>query len=361
MAGDLPLSQLQLQDVRCHSSLALKFKERLTVFVGPNAAGKTTILEAVRLLATGKSFRTDQAVELVAFEKELARVQGVLHDEQGNQDRLELILTRGVVQGKKTASKLYRVNGAPKHRADFIGHLTTVTFRPEDMRLIEGSPQRRRQFLDEILSTLEPEYDRALTQYEAVWKRRNKVLEQIRDSQLSPALLPYWNQQLLAAGLHLQARRTAWCEYVNTVEFSLPFEIVYQPSVLTEERLAEFQPREIAVGHALIGPHKDDFEVFLRVEKKDPRSIMTYGSRGQQRLAVVWLKWCEYLAIHERLHRWPVLLFDDVFSELDPEARTALLPFLEQSQVLLTSADGQDVEWLSETPFGQQELQRLEL
>ena len=148
----MSLRGLVLHSFRCHTQLTLALSPTVTVIVGNNAAGKTSVIEALSLLSTGESFRAEQDDDMILFGQELARLKTkieVSSDEQNlTGDELEVLLTRGMLQGKAVQKKHFLVNNARKRKKDFLGHFATVVFRPEDMRLIAGSPTRRRQFID---------------------------------------------------------------------------------------------------------------------------------------------------------------------------------------------------------------------
>ena len=171
---------LALDKFRNHSGLVLDLSSAATVILGPNGSGKSSIAEALWLASKGESFKASTISEVITFEAEVARVKVVFSDEKivkaGEAEELEVLVTGGSVQGKKTQSRLYVKNGVRKRKADVVGLVPVVTFLPEDMRLVEGSPQRRRKYLDDVLALAHPEYQAALTTYETTLKKRNKLL-----------------------------------------------------------------------------------------------------------------------------------------------------------------------------------------
>lgn len=356
------IQTLALQYFRNYTSHTFTFNQPTTIIVGPNAIGKTSIIEAAHLLSTGQSFRAGRVDEMIQFQQELGRIKAkittpkaVLANEEATYEgesgtaeetELEVLLTRGEVQGKRTLKTLYSVNGVRRRKKDFIGHFFTVVFRPEDMRLVEGSPSRRRQFLDTPLATLSSEYARSLSTYEQTLKRRNKLLEQVREGTSPETTLAYWNMSLIKHGEVLQQHRQAFLYSFQTVEFPLPFSVDYQPSLINQERITLYQKREIAAGHTLVGPHKDDFIVNIQ----DPRhqvsqfNIAEYGSRGQQRLAVLWLKVGELAYIEQKTEQSATLLLDDILSELDVDSRHRVLTLLGERQTIITTTEPRIVE-----------------
>lgn len=338
------LSDLVIQDVRSFQLQHWEFRQPVSLIVGPNAAGKTTVLESIFLLASGESFRAGKIAEVIRFDQPLGRVQGKVVMGTGNNTQppgiealqLELTITPGQVAGRRTAMRLWSVNKVRRRRGEFVGRLLAVVFRPEDMRLIEGSPPRRRQHLDWQLGLASPAYGSSLHTYTQALKKYNRLLQAVREQQMPLAVLSFWEQQLVKHGQVLQAQRQRALEHSAQVSFPLEFSVRYVPSVISAARIDEYRARAIAAGHALIGPHKDDFEVWL-----DGHDVSLYGSRGQQRLAVLWLKLCELEYLMAERQDRPVLLLDDIFSELDDQSRHLVIEQLRHYQTIITTTDHQ--------------------
>ncbi len=348
------LHGLSLQYFRNHQLKTFLFPHQTTVIVGPNAAGKTSIIEAAALLSTGESFRAEQVAEMVMFDQDLARVKGKVigathsTDEDETSDNpeiteLEVVLTRGELDGKRVQSKLYSVNDVRRRKKDFVAKFFTVVFRPEDMRLVEGSPTRRRHFIDTALSVSDPGYAVSLKTYEDGLKRRNRLLDQVQAGQMPRTVLSFWTSLILKHGQVLQEKRRQFFALFASVTFPLPFTIEYLPSVISETRLNEYAEKEVAAGHTLIGPHKDDFVVKL-VMSAHVSDISLYGSRGQQRLAVLWLKLCEFQYLVSVTGQQPLLLLDDILSELDVEHRRDVIALLLTGQAIVTTTEEKVVE-----------------
>lgn len=337
------ITGLALQYIRAHTSFFISFTQPTTIIVGDNAAGKTTIMEGIYLLASGNSFRAEKIEEMISFDQELGRVSGKLED-AGTTDgvleetTVEVLLTKGSVQGTKAAHRLYTVNGVKRRKVDAVSHLSAVVFRPEDMRLVEGSPARRRAFLDAPLSACFPDYARALKTYEQTLRRRNKLLVQVREGEQQRTTLHYWNMSLASSGAVIQKYRRDFLQSCRAVPFPVPFSVAYLPSVISPERISEYLSREIAAGHTLIGPHKDDFVVALMM-KGEQRNIALFGSRGQQRMAVLWLKFAEFSFLEQTMNKQPVLLLDDILSELDEDMRALALSVVKKCQSIITTTE----------------------
>ncbi len=381
------LKSLWLQHFRVFPQKTLQFKSQVSVIVAPNATGKSTVLEAIYLLATVKSSRAQRIEEMISFGQELAYVKAKVTTDLPNSDsesmggldelQLGLLLNRGEVAGRRTHKLHFSINENKRLRADFLGNFLAVSFGPEDMRLIEGSPSRRRAYLDNVLVQVDREYDLALKQYEQTLRRRNKLLSQIKDGEQSSRSLTFWDMSLIKHGELIQLKRRQLTEFMNAEDTqSLQFQIKYLPSVITQSRLASHHSAEIATGFTLIGPHKDDFEVLFEWseigQKKSfnpssapnaleltPTSLTAlneYGSRGQKRLGVLWLKKSELLFLSARTGVKPVLLLDDIFSELDQENQRKVMQLINQEQVIITTTDRQSIQDLLSSFSGKIEL-----
>jgi len=342
----IPLTQLSLQHFRTHAQLSLNFDNQVTVISGPNASGKTSILEAINLLATGDSFRAKKISEMISFDADLGRVRGMVSENEGEPLDIEILLTHGVLQGKRTPHRLFRVNDVARQKRIATHRFFTTAFRPEDLRLVEGSPSRRRGFLDTVLSSVHPEYERSLRVYDQTLRRRNKLLEQVRSGEQSANVLSYWDVNMLKHGTVLQKFRTEFAAACAGVAFPKQFTIEYLPSIISEERQDEYRSRAIAAGHSLIGPHKDDFAIHLQT-KTNQFELSAFGSRGQQRLAVLWLKLCEHAYVRENSDREQILLLDDIWSELDDESQAIIEPLFRLQQTIITTTSEELAEKLT--------------
>ena len=334
------LQKLYLQDFRQFTQATFDFDPQITLITAPNGSGKTTILEAIELLATGKSFRAGKTAEMVRLGQELGRVYGLTDDNL----RLGVTVTTGNVGGRRTAGKHFTIDKARKRQKDFVGNLLVTTFRPEDLRLIEGSSSRRRSYLDTPLTLTSPIYLQAHDTYAAVLLRRNKTLKAIKDDGLDPATLNYYDRQLLETGTIIQNYRQDYFDFINNqVPFIHKLQAIYQPNFITTDRLDSHRSAEIAVGHTLVGPHKDNFLIEGPLQNQI-LDYAIYGSRGQQRLAVLWLKLAELHYLQQKTGRQPLLLLDDIFSELDDTARELVLKQIHQQTTLITSTEANVVK-----------------
>lgn len=360
------LVTLSLRKFRSYPKQTFTFPPGTTIIVGKNTVGKTNILEAIYFLATGKSFRADRDNESVAWGDEMATVKG----DMVNGDALELRITTGAVQGIKTPIKKYLVNNVPRRSIDFVGNMRAVLFWPEDLYLITGSPSKRRKYLDHVLIQVDREYRRTLGSYERGVRQRNKLLFLIHEGKAARSQLLFWDQLLIKAGNYLTDSRAKYIEYVNQQGLGdrrqgtgNNYTIEYDKSVISEARLAQYADAEIGAKVTLVGPHRDDFIVMKRQVARDKGQgdvvdVSKYGSRGEQRLAVLWLKLAELSYIEKEAGVRPMLLLDDIFSELDPAHRELVFRLITEQQTIVTTAEPEVVEMLKEKNI-QAEIIRL--
>lgn len=338
------LSALSLQFIRSYSKKSFEFSPTTTIVVGPNASGKTNVLEAIYLLATGKSFRVSAESEMISWDKEVGRVGSTIVDEESGEKKLEVVLTRGIVLNEKAPYKKHLVNGVSKRSIDFIGNFFAVLFWPEDLELIIGSPGKRRRYFDSVLTQVDREYRRTLLSFERALRQRNMLLEAIREGRAKQAQLLFWDQLIIKDGRYISEKRRGFVDFINRTVPNSPvlefpkFEILYDESIISEARLAHYAQAEVASGTTLVGPHRDDF--LFHVKMGDTlRSVAHFGSRGEQRLGVLWLKLSELSYLEYATHKKPVLLLDDIFSELDHEHRKIIYHLTGGQQTIMTMAD----------------------
>jgi DNA replication and repair protein RecF len=351
--------RLNLSGYRNYSHTEYFFRSVTTVLLGKNAIGKTNVLEAIYLLSSGGSFRAQRIEEMVNWEAEIAHVTGYVNNQEtryklqtisndpdsskGEVVELGVRLTRGVYQGKRVQKRKYLVNGVARRKMDFVSQLRAVVFRPEDVAIVTGSPGRRRDFLDGVLLQASREYRRAWESYDKGLKRRNKLLDLIQEHKVERRALAFWDQLLIKEGTIITTQRRDLVEYINQQgDFPVELAIVYDPSIISEERLWQYQMEEVAVGHTLVGPHRDDFAIVTRgqlPETRKSRDLAIYGSRGEQRMGVLWLKLMELRFIETQTSERPVLLLDDIFSELDDEHDRMVMDLLGKQQTIITTTE----------------------
>lgn len=342
------ISKVSLTNFRNFLSKNFIFSDKITIVVGHNASGKTNILESIYLMSVGKSFKAKVEQEMINYSKDIARVNAKLTDDT----ILEAVITKGFIDvggeiSEKVVKKKLMVNGVSRRMVDFAANFKTVLFGPWDMDLITESPSVRRRFLDTVLSQINIEYRRSLLSYEKGLRQRNRLLFRIREEGISRSQLAFWDHLLIKNGQFITSERQNFIDYANS-QPSLngkKLKIKYDNSIISVERLDRYKSEEVASATTLVGPHRDDLIFF-----DDERNLQSFGSRGEQRMGVLWLKMCELNFIEEKSGERPTLLLDDIFSELDHEHRDKVMDLSTKQQTIITTADehfiedGQDVE-----------------
>ena len=356
------LTHLTLHNFRNYVRLDLDLPPGVTVLLGHNAQGKTNLLEAIYYLATSRSPHAGADRELVnwlAVEQEplpYARLVGRM-EKGASESTVEITLTQQENNGARYRKQI-RLNGVARRAMDLLGQLNVVLFLPEDLALVSGSPIRRRRYLDATLCQIDATYCRTLSRYNQIVTQRNALLRDLRERGGDPVQLAFWDERLVERGAYLVGRRwealLALDELAHAVHGELTdsveqLHLRYVPSVEmegpadTEAVGAAFQAqiqalrqREIASGMTLVGPHRD--EVRFVINGVDAG---IYGSRGQQRTAALALKLAEVDLMRAETGEHPVLLLDDVLSELDEHRRRFLVHALEDGveQAIITTTD----------------------
>lgn len=329
------LKSINLTNFRNYSNLELKFDDRPTIFVGDNAAGKSNILEAVYLLSTTKSQRVDSEDELIKEGEEFAKVEGFV--ENGGETELLVILNK--ISKEVNFRKKTLVNGISRRSVDFIGNLPAVIFYPSDINMITGSPALRRWHLDLGLAQIDAEYKKLLTTYEHFLIARNRVLKRIREGQGRIDELNYWTDELVREGKAVSGKREKFFDFINSLNTPLgEFKFEYKPSEISQEKLSETNDREVAAATTLIGPHRDDFAIYL-----EGRNMAHFGSRGEQRTATLAFKLAQLEYMAKILNQRPILLLDDVFSELDANHRAHVVKIVGKQQTIIATVELENI------------------
>src|SRR3989344_1505907 len=349
------VKKLQVQKFRNFPDNVFSFSGNTTVIVGVNASGKTNVMEALFLLSTGKSFRARIEEEMISYDEDIARVKGSFVEEDVKSGtNLEVVLTRGEIavggafeKVEKVARKRLLVNGVGKRLLDFAGTFKTVLFGPWDMDLVTGAPSIRRKLLDSLLSQVDREYRRASLSYDKGLRQRNKLLFRIREEGVARSQLLFWDKLLIKNGDYLTKTREEFIEFCNSHGSFKGHEFIleYDRSAITEARLEQYKEEEVAAATTLVGPHRDDFVFKLKSDKQETvRDLGRYGSRGEQRMGILWLKLEELAFIEEKTGQKPTLLLDDIFSELDHEHRKIVVEASKKQQTIITTADEHYIE-----------------
>lgn len=329
------IQHLSLQNFRTYTQATFEFDPSTTVIVGPNAAGKTNLLEAIYVAATGKSFKSEKEGQLIQFGKPVCRVKTTIVGDDAR--ALEVVLSQ--VQTSYVQRK-YFVNDVPKRRIDFASHLQVVLFTPLDLDIVSGQPSARRNYLNELLEQTDPEYRHAFAQYTKALRQRNALLEHVQKSGYrDEERFAYWDELLITNGQLITSRREALIAHINSQEKPLfQFTLEYDKSTISEERLAQYKHAEVGAGVTLVGPQRDDVRITTFHDgSQTMESVKYFCSRGQQRLVTLELKKLQISYIKRQTGTQPLLLLDDIFSELDSSHINLVLDLIGENQTILTT------------------------
>lgn len=343
----MKINSLSLRNFRNYESLDISFNPSRNIIVGENAQGKTNLVESVYMCSFARSFRTSNSTDLVMFGKDMCLISADI--ESSSLDRkIGISVTR---QGKKMIKK----DGKPVSRtAELLNNLVVVIFSPEDLRIIKDSPDKRRNFINKEISQLRPRYFECLKNYNDALKQKNALL---KSDVIMDEMLDIYDSQLAYNGYELVKYRRNFVDKLSACSSELQsrisqgresLEITYSESCRAdsaEQMMAEFaasRDKDRMYRSASIGPHRDDLEFFIN--GKDARK---FGSQGQQRTIALCMKLAEVRIAREVLMENPVLILDDVLSELDIERQKFLLKEIDDVQLFITSTELGD-EMISE-------------
>ena len=335
------IKSIELKDFRNYENLSLNFDPRVNLILGKNAQGKTNLLEAVYLTSIGKSFRTNRLSELIRFGQDYGKVfvETCREDEEGS---VELIISK---DSKKSA----KIDGVKiKKASELLEHVYLVIFSPEDLKIVKEEPEKRRKFIDRELCQIKPLYYDNLTRYHRILMQRNAYL---KETQVEPAVLDIWDRQLAACGSRMMLQRESFIKKINQISSGIhrditnqkeELKVCYAPNVKlceTEKEQEEFLyqsfqkslEQDLRQRATTKGPHKDDLEFFI-----NDINVRSFGSQGQQRTAALSLKLAEIELVRQSIGDEPVLLLDDVLSELDSSRQNYLLDCIKDIQTVIT-------------------------
>jgi len=332
------LRRLTLTNFRVYEQLQLDLERGLTILVGPNAAGKTSLLEAIHVLATTKSPRTNSDGELVRWGATVCRVEGafVSHADQP----LRLAVGLDASAGAGPPGRRLEVEGEPVGGPrDFIGRASVVMFTPDDLAIIKGGPGLRRRFLNTAIAQLQPRYLDDLSRYKRALRQRNELLKALGGGARPPAEAQAWTEQLVRSGAAVAVMRRRFIEALDAQarqvhrliagEEALALSYAGELAACEDEaaaaesfraRLEELGDLEVRRGTTLAGPHRDELHVAV-----NEAAVRQFGSQGQQRTAALSLKLGQARVAQEWSEEPPLLLLDDCLSELDPDRAKAVL------------------------------------
>ena len=333
------IKEISLENFRNYEKQNIILNPDINIIYGNNAQGKTNIIEAIFLCSYGKSFRAKKDSDLIKFEKERAKVE-VLYEKIDREGKITVNIDN---------KKLFYINDINQKKiSDIIGKINIVTFTPDDIEIIKDGPQRRRKFLDMMISSLKPNYIHLLNTYNKALEQRNNYLRQIKIENKSINMLDIWDETLSEYSYKIFEYRKYFID-----KFSEKLEVFH--NLITKsgkeeikikyisngrdresylENLRKSRQVDIKRGFTATGIHRDDFMIYI-----NNRPVAIFGSQGQQRTAVLTLKLCELQIVKDELNENPILLLDDFMSELDNQRRKSFLENIEGNQVIITCTD----------------------
>ncbi|MCC3359340.1 DNA replication/repair protein RecF [Bacillus sp. REN16] len=347
------IEEIELTNYRNYEKLSIHFEDKVNVILGENAQGKTNVMESIYVLAMAKSHRTSNDKELIRWDEEYAKIEGRVQKRNGPLT-LQLVVSK---KGKKAKSNHLE----QQKLSQYVGNMNVVMFAPEDLNLVKGSPQVRRRFIDMEIGQVSAVYLHDLSQYQKILHQRNHYLKQLQTKkQHDQTMLDVLTSQLIQAAAKIVKKRIEfllllqkWAEPIHHgISRGLEtLQIEYKPSIevletadlskmvdVYDEKFAKIRVREIERGVTLAGPHRDDLAFFV-----NGKDVQTFGSQGQQRTTALSLKLAEIELIQSEIGEYPILLLDDVLSELDDYRQSHLLNTIQgkvQTFVTTTSVEG---------------------
>lgn len=342
------IKHISLKDFRNYEHEEIELNKEVNIFYGQNAQGKTNIVESIHLLSTGKSHRSQKDNEMIRWDKDESKIT-IGYEKDNADNTLEMYL-------KKNQRKSMKHNGVKLNKAgELLGNLTTVIFSPDHMKIIKEGPAERRRFVDIILSQVKPGYFYNLSQYVKLVMQRNNLLLQAKVNPKAADTIDVWDQQLVEYGTKVIKERVEFLkriqEYAKDIHKNITngkeeLNLVYKSSIEYEEQseaeiraafeteLKSFRSIDLKRGVTHKGPHRDDLLFYI-----NGMEVKIYGSQGQQRTTLLSLKIAELQFMHYETDSYPILLLDDVFSELDTERQKFLMKFIKDIQTFITCTD----------------------
>lgn len=333
--------EIELKNFRNYKHIKKTFHDKVNILIGENGNGKTNLVESIYMTCFLRSFRTAKDREMIQFGEEQMKIQAIVQKEE-RELKVEIFLNQ--------KEKVIKINGVKKKRADLLENIHIVIFSPEDLKIVKEEPDLRRRFLNRELSQMKPGYYKNLYRYTKVLEQRNSLLKQ---EKVDSMLFDVWNEELIHYGIKIMQDRCKLIEKLNMISKEIHdqltegkenLEIRYDSNIELKEDIGEQKleferalnknfEKDLYRHTTTCGPHRDDLKIMIN--EIDAR---TFGSQGQQRTASLSLKLAEIQLIQEETGETPVLILDDVLSELDLNRQYYLVDFLKNKQLFLTTA-----------------------
>ncbi|MDO4482299.1 MAG: DNA replication/repair protein RecF [Bacillota bacterium] len=338
--------EIELKNFRNYEYCREFFSPEINIFVGENGQGKTSLAEAIYIMCLGRSFRTHKDRDMIMFGQSSAVVRSVVYKDERN-IRTEIILN-------DKEKKRIKINGIPKKKSDLSNNILIVIFSPEDLKIVKEDPDNRRRFINREISQLKPSYYESLTRYTKILNQRNIL---IKAGNVNRAHLGVWNDELIKYGVRIIYERKRFIERLSRISSEIHSDITdgkenlkieYDGDIKFNENINELMDdfkkklndsyyNDSSRGITSHGPHRDDMKISV-----NDTDVRKFGSQGQQRTAALSLKLAEIKLIEEETGEKPVLILDDVLSELDSRRQNYLIQSLKGVQIFLTSASISD-------------------
>ncbi len=327
------LRQLTVDNFRNFTKNSFNFSPLLTVIIGVNAQGKTNLLEGIFFIINGTGFRETREIELINFsELKSATLEGTFVEKQLTY-RFKILLT----VKDDSLQKSFLVNGSKKRHGQYLqDQIRCVLFTPQQIEILTGSPQKRRDYFDKFISLFDLDYKRKLDNFMSGLRRRNKVLEHHSDRNRLKEEIKFWDDYLIDNGSYLTTKRREYTDFLNQHPKidAKAFKIKHLSNEFTQQKAEKYFDSEAPARRTLFGPQKDDFQIFI-----NEKDVHRFGSRSEQRLTILWLKINEIAYYEQMAKKKPILLFDDIFSELDSKNKQLVLSLIEHYQAIATTTD----------------------
>ena len=329
------ITKIKLENFRNYSKQEIEFNNGINVIYGGNAQGKTNILEAIFLCSMGKSFRTTRDKDLIKLNESYTKIN-IEYEKSDRTGRIEYFI------GDK---KNVLVNGVKLNKlSQLLGNINSIIFSPDDIEVLKGAPQKRRKFLNMMISQLRPAYLFNLNAYNKTLEQRNNYLRQIKLENKPEEMLEIWDEKLATHAQIIYTYREEFVEKIlskiidihkNITDSKEVINIVYKSEFINKEdfikKLKSARKKDILRGYTSVGVHRDDFEIYI-----NNKNINLYGSQGQFRTSILSLKLSELYVIYDEIGEYPILLLDDFMSELDEKRRKKFVENITEAQVILT-------------------------
>ena len=332
------ISKIKLNNFRNYKSQEIDLKEGINLFYGENAQGKTNIIESIYLCSVGKSFRARRDQELIKFNEKNAFVE-IAFNKSDRDGKIKI-----EIEKRKTIS----VNGIKlKKLSELLGNINVVIFTPDDIDILKGGPQKRRRFLDVMISQLKPNYMHVLGLYLKTMEQRNNYLRQIKQESKDENMLDIWDEKLAEYGTKIYEYREEFINKIKNKIGGIHHKITDNKEIIEIEYISTCRDRQeylkllkqrrkldIIKGFTTKGIHRDDFVIYI-----NNNAVNVYGSQGQHRTAILSLKLSELNVVYDEIGEYPILLLDDFMSELDEQRKKSFLENIKNAQVIITCTE----------------------